>query len=349
MCVIIAVGENGKRPTDLQVVKCYQRNAEGAGIAWVEDAADGSGKEVVWKKALDRDQILELVRTVPQPFIAHFRIASVGGVHPELTHPFEIGPDAVNDIEGRTKLGVLFHNGTWGRWEDMVLTSAVKFGFQLPTHKWNDSRAIAYLGWIYGPGLFEILQEQKIAVLTAAGGLEVYHAEKWKNLDGILFSNDAWVNEYVPGFSPAYTPVNRHQQHQHQGPVGTGNSFTNDQRQPCGFGNCKNTAIYQRKYCIDHREFEGAGDVRFTHLTPKGDTQAATANERSPFEQRLHRMVRKSPDLVYQVAEKAYESGDGRLSKNAWKRVQKAVDEARYFNLQMEEEAAKSRGPLLLN
>ena len=124
MCVILVGGE--KRPTESMVARAFHRNDHGAGIAWLEPAADGEGTEVVWKKDLNLEEIQDLVKTVPLPFISHFRIASIGGVRAELTHPFEVGPEANNDIEGRTKLAVLFHNGTWGKWEDMVLTSAVK-------------------------------------------------------------------------------------------------------------------------------------------------------------------------------------------------------------------------------
>ena len=106
----------------------------------------------------------------------------------------------------------------------------------------------------------------------------------------------------------------------------------------CGYGNCRSNAIHNKKYCYEHRGLESEStdtDVKVTHLTAKGDTQA-TANERSPFEQRLHRMVRRNPELVYQVAEKAMEAGDGRLSKNGWKRVQRAVDEVRFVQAQMQ-------------
>ena len=331
MCVIL-IGDD-KRPTENMVARAFHRNAEGGGIAWLEPAQDGNGTEVVWKKDLGLEEIQDLVAKVPMPFIAHFRIASIGGIRPELTHPFEIGPEADNAIEGRTKLAVLFHNGTWGKWDDMVLTSAVKFSIPIPRRKWNDSRGLAFLGWLYGRGLYELLPEQKIAVLSPEG-VEIY-GNHWKSVDGILASNDAWVNEYIHGFP--------HSQTGHQQINGGTESSLND-RKPCAFGNCRNSSVWGRIYCTEHAAV-GATEIegKMIYLTPKGDTQAS-ANERSPFEMRCHRVVKKNPDLVFAVAQRVFESRDGRLSKNGWKRVQHEVENER-FRIQSLE---KAKEPLLL-
>ena len=327
MCVILVSTET-LRPTESQIAKAFRRNGDGAGMAWLEPAEDGDGMEVVWKKGIeDLNELQELVATVPLPFITHCRIASIGKVCPELTHPFEISEWADNALEGRSKKGVLFHNGTWHKWDDMLLTSAVRFAMPIPRGRWNDTRALAFLGHLYGPGLYELMPDQKIAIITPEYGVEVFHPDKWKAIDGILASNDAWVHEYAGNFK---------QSHSHQGPVGGGqqtpsttySSSRDVERKPCDFGNCKNQAIYGRDFCTEHISLDkNVVTGQMTHLTPKGDTQSPGPNERSPFEIRCHKMVGRAPEMVFNVAKRVHESMDGRLSKNAWKRVQKAVEE----------------------
>lgn len=186
MCVISI--SDTKRPTDNHVAKMFDANDAGAGIAWREDGF------VRWEKGLDLKQIQDLVRSVPMPFIAHFRIPSCGGRTPDLTHPFPINKAVSLDLSGKTKDWVLFHNGHWGAWKNTALEAAIKKGqFKLPIGKWSDSRAMAWLANVYGQGILDLIDE-KVAVLGPdEGQLEVWQGTGgWHKVDDIYVSNKAW-------------------------------------------------------------------------------------------------------------------------------------------------------------
>ena len=91
---------------------CHHANPHGAGVAW---RADGF---VRWAKGLEPDELEPLIATLPGEIIIHFRWASVGEVTPKLCHPFPVTASATTRLTGHAR-AVLFHNGTWTRWEPM--------------------------------------------------------------------------------------------------------------------------------------------------------------------------------------------------------------------------------------
>ncbi len=165
MCVIFI--NEFIRPSEKQVEQAYEQNDAGAGIAWRDGGA------VHYEKGLDLEGIKRLCAAVPLPFVAHFRIPS--GTFPkrdDLCHPFPIEKTAPLALKGITKGGVLFHNGHWGKWQDLMLEATVRSGIKVPTGKWSDSRAMAFLTSIYGIGFLELLNDQRTAVLTP-GNIDV--------------------------------------------------------------------------------------------------------------------------------------------------------------------------------
>lgn len=182
-----------KRPTVDMMEKAWNANDDGGGIAWIEPATDGDGNEVVWRKGLNLKEITELALVAPFPFVAHFRIASSGGVNKYLTHPFPIDNKASLALEGRTKGGVLFHNGTWATWEDACLKAVLGTGTKVPSGRWSDTRAMAWLCSIYGTGFMEFLSRQKGVALMANEDYEVFTGDGWSDVDGIWCSNDHFL------------------------------------------------------------------------------------------------------------------------------------------------------------
>ena len=198
MCVICI--SDTKRPTPVAIEKMYDANPAGAGIAWREDGF------VRWEKGLELKQIQELVLKVPMPFIAHFRIPSCGGKSPDLCHPFPIHKEVSLALSGKTKDWVLFHNGHWGAWKTTALEAAIKKGqFKLPTGKWTDSRAMAWLANVYGQGILDLIDE-KVAVLgPAEGQMEVWQGTGgWHKIDDVYVSNRGW--EYRSVSTTSYNP-----------------------------------------------------------------------------------------------------------------------------------------------
>lgn len=85
---------------------CVTTNPHGGGIAWREEGS------VYYRKIDSPEEIKRLAHRAKGEVVIHFRIASVGGVQPELRHPFPVTSQAGLMDHGRCK-SVLFQNGTW--------------------------------------------------------------------------------------------------------------------------------------------------------------------------------------------------------------------------------------------
>ncbi len=135
MCIIIVASE---KPDFELLDKAEWDNPHGGGIAWRE-----AGK-VNFKKGIDAEDIFEIIKNTPSPHVIHFRIATVGGEVPKLTHPFPIGGGL--ELEGKAD-SVIFHNGHWGEWKQRLMESQLKA--PMPQGPWSDTRAIAHLSQVY--------------------------------------------------------------------------------------------------------------------------------------------------------------------------------------------------------
>ena len=195
MCVIVIASLG--RPSAAMIDACYQANAEGAGIAW-RDPDDPT--LVRWEKGLDLHEIQDLAATLPLPYIAHFRIASVGGGSKKLCHPFEVSEDSSPEMSGATKNPLLFHNGTWTEWRRTMFETVYKMGVKVPNGRWSDSRAMAWLGAIFGTALYDIIDE-KVATISPEK-LEVF-GQGWVVVPGVgAASNSGWQGR-MKGASPS--------------------------------------------------------------------------------------------------------------------------------------------------
>ena len=162
MCVIMCFEDN--YPTEAILESAELTNRDGAGIAWIEK--DG----IHFKKGLDAKNIYKLIksRKIQLPFIIHFRIATVGGVNNELTHPFPISSNAPLSTSGTTEK-VLFHNGHWNDWREWCMKTITRKCIKFPRDIWSDSRALAFLTHHYGYGFLELIENNKIAILDKDG------------------------------------------------------------------------------------------------------------------------------------------------------------------------------------
>ncbi|MCA1841300.1 MAG: hypothetical protein LC723_13420 [Actinobacteria bacterium] len=186
--------------------KAWDWNDQGGGVAWID------GKSVRWKKGLGEDEMQELCRTLPLPYVAHFRIASVGVKSSDLCHPFPMHKDVPTALEGRTPKGVLFHNGTWGKWKGWTLEACVRRNTEMPEGLWNDTRALAWFASLYGVPILEVIDE-KTAVVRPTG-VEIF-GNGWGEEGGILVSNKIFLNQ------------TRHRTQTHGGHSGTGYTVLN--------------------------------------------------------------------------------------------------------------------------
>jgi hypothetical protein len=191
MCVIMIVKDSKVRPPYEMLDRAWARNDDGAGFAWREKTAKGT--IVKWKKGIDDfDKMFDLSKTLPTPYILHLRLASIGGLRKELTQPFPL--DARLDLEGSTDGYVHFHNGTWDKWADVLLTIANERNIKLPRGKWNDSRAFAFLAGTVGEGFMEFVADQR-GLLFGPRDYELFWGKGWKLINDISCSNDDYITK----------------------------------------------------------------------------------------------------------------------------------------------------------
>lgn len=185
MCVIF-VADKETRPTPGMVEAAFETNSAGAGIAWREK------NQVRWRKGMDLQQVQDMVRNVPLPFAVHFRIPTCGGHLKRLNHPFPILDDVPLDLVGHTKGYVLFHNGHWGRWKDQMMEAAQRSNKKIPSDKWSDSRAMAWMAAHFGLGVLDLIDEKVCAF--GMDEIDIF-GTGWVVKDSIWCSNDHWTHK----------------------------------------------------------------------------------------------------------------------------------------------------------
>ena len=205
MWLIIAVQK--ETPASWEFEYANKINPDGIGIAWI-----GPSGMMQWHKGLGLLDLQALVPHVPKPYVVHFRIATSGGVSPELCHPFPISRNVTTEVEGRAKR-VIFHNGILMDWKELLTKSLIATGRRLPLGPWSDTRAMAFLAHHYGEEILNLLDEK--IVMLSSKGLKFF-GNGWFEKDGCSYSNDLLCFTYsstmVPGNpkyynTPAHTPV----------------------------------------------------------------------------------------------------------------------------------------------
>lgn len=185
MCVI-AVSPNAKaRPTLEELTQMYQANPHGIGMSWVER----SSKKVLFEKGITVAQAHSWSQEIDGPIIYHFRIASVGKVDDRLCHPFPISAQSPLGLHGKTKTGVLFHNGTWYEWENALLEATIRHKVDMPAGIWSDTRAAAVVIALDGVKAISRMTG-KFAVMTPKG-YQLWG--NWTKVNGFFVSNSYWV------------------------------------------------------------------------------------------------------------------------------------------------------------
>lgn len=230
MCVIMIA--NKVRPTEEMITRAWDHNSHGFGIAYREGRGDKL--EVVWQKGIMKlEDAKEAIAKAPLPFVCHFRVASVGGVQEALTHPFPIGPEGSLALTGRTKGGVLFHNGHWGAWNEKALDAAIHTNSQIPEGSaWSDSRAMAWMVHLFGKSLMDLLPSQKGVIVTPQN-FSIFTGGGWEKI------NDVWCsNDYFWG-------GRRHTSHNSNSSYSTVGNYG----KMCSRGKCTNRPMVDKDIC----------------------------------------------------------------------------------------------------
>jgi len=175
----------------------WEKNQDGGGAAWREPQTNGNPL-VCWEKGLMKDaglaRMKELVKVLPIPFILHFRIATIGGVKPNMTHPFPIDVNGPNELSGKTSGFVLFHNGTLRDWDKEARMLAFHTGTRIPSGKWSDSRAIAWMCSVVGNGLMEWYPDQKGLAFGPMGSDIFTGTTGWDQVEDPVTDEKIWCS-----------------------------------------------------------------------------------------------------------------------------------------------------------
>jgi glucosamine 6-phosphate synthetase-like amidotransferase/phosphosugar isomerase protein len=187
MCVI-TINQNKKLNKE-DIKKIWNSNPDGAGIIYYKN-----GQLRFKKGIMNLKKFLEIYEKIELPHIVHFRLASIGKIVPELTHPFPVFEN--NKLEGKSRL-LFAHNGHIGNYEILyhyLKEMGVKFDDNV-----NDSYVLARS--------LSLLPEKQIEefINKVIGGSKMvlvypdYKIKKFGNFieeDGIEYSNISWAYGY---------------------------------------------------------------------------------------------------------------------------------------------------------
>jgi len=205
MCVILALETQKELDSlTLEILKSAESmNPDGNGYATLINGKvvfeKGISIESIWKKIQDKE--------IVSPCIIHCRITSIGRTTPSLCHPFVVNESSDNKMNGTIKSTetVLFHNGTFTGYKDLVLQTAMGSGRQLPKGDMSDTRGIAFVLQTLGTQALEYIDTgfNKFATLNAKQGLVKYGS--WVDVDGISSSNNYYGTKKTVYYNNGYT------------------------------------------------------------------------------------------------------------------------------------------------
>lgn len=165
---------------------CFRSNKDGAGFGW-HDAE--TGKNMYIKGFMDVDQAWEAYQNVPVPHIAHFRLASAGGVEALLTHPFIISPDSPLSLSWQGAEGMVFHNGTISDWKVMLFSLCSQLG-HMPEGSMSDTRFVAMAMARMGEDALCFFTSSKFATIDRMGTITKYGS--WEQDGDNWYTNSSY-------------------------------------------------------------------------------------------------------------------------------------------------------------
>ncbi|MCD6125284.1 hypothetical protein J7J62_08970 [bacterium] len=167
-----------------ELTNCWCSNSDGAGIAW-----QGNGLVYFKKGFMELNEFKEFYDKFDNlPHAVHFRTQTSGGICQELTHPFKLDFD--NPLQGKTKQGVLFHNGVISNWQsklDLIAYYCIRKNRKFPIGKMSDSRVMAILVKILGIGYLESIGAYDRFLIMRP--TVVVMLGDWIKENGVYFSN----------------------------------------------------------------------------------------------------------------------------------------------------------------
>lgn len=191
MCVIMI--RKGTKAKNCDIKRMWERNGDGAGIAW------NDGKKTHYIKGIMTVErligILSNKDITKGDYVVHFRMASIGSKGQALTHPFPIDCDGLNPITYHGEKVLLIHNGHDGKILEKMVEAHLHNMMELPKGEFSDTRATAVMSAHCGHELCEHISG-KFVVVTPS---EIITYGAFEEKDGARYSNLYW--QWSSGFA----------------------------------------------------------------------------------------------------------------------------------------------------
>ena len=180
MCVI-AVSPTGEKVDKATFGRMWRSNNDGFGMMY----RSRNGAAIV-KGLLDEQEAWEAYDGLPEgvPHVLHFRLATHGGVSPELTHPFLVHEESPLVQAGVVCEPVLAHNGVWSlhasKEREVRLSGPV-----------SDTRVLAaWLGKLAKERPIKEVLEKHLYEVASAGRVVIIEPTTWR-----FYLVGSWIRE----------------------------------------------------------------------------------------------------------------------------------------------------------
>lgn len=189
MCIIAVIPKGHQLPNDTTISTMWKNNPDGAGIMYAH-----GGKVYIRKGFMHLEKFKKALKTIPDgaATVLHFRIATHGGISPEMCHPFPLSGNEkhMTAVNFTTTIGIA-HNGIiniktrkgMSDTAEYILSQLAPLSMACP-HWYTDVNALR---------MVENAIQSRMAVLDATGEI-VTIGNGWQEEDGILFSNSSYIS-----------------------------------------------------------------------------------------------------------------------------------------------------------
>lgn len=189
MCVIIHKPVGVQLPNEAVLSLCWSANPDGAGLSYYRPDAPFVGVQKGYMTWAEFEKALPALK-IEDDVVLHFRVATSGGVNPQMTHPFIVSQQKsmLCCTKGVSRF-VMAHNGVLGSGKDGLSDTALFVRDELaPALTLTKSIEAEVVTNIIAPHALNnrfVLQDGQNHVTRRFG--------TWHKRDGCYFSNTYWA------------------------------------------------------------------------------------------------------------------------------------------------------------
>ena len=194
MCVIIHKPAGVQIPDVATLWLCWEANPDGAGLSYYRPDRPVVGVQKGYMSWAEFEKALPALKP-EDDVVLHFRVATSGGVNPEMTHPFIVSTqkNMLRCTKGVSRF-VMAHNGVLGSGKDGLSDTALfvrdKLAPTLSLTRDIEADTVTELMDVHTTSNRFVLQDGQNHVTRRFGS--------WHERDGCYFSNTYWAWDYRP-------------------------------------------------------------------------------------------------------------------------------------------------------